>query len=61
MFLQDTDSNYTWVEPIKNRAEGKIIMVHTQALNCMKLCGITPKHKVLDNEAPGAYKGVVCL
>ena len=29
---------------------------HTRALERMKLCGIIPKHQVLDNEASKAYK-----
>ena len=43
----------------KGLTEGEIIIGLARALECMKLCGILPKHKVLDNEASRAYKDAI--
>ena len=50
MVVHDIDSNSTWVEPMKNRTEGEMILARRRALAQMKLQGIIPKHQVLDNE-----------
>ena len=39
--------------------EGDIILGQTCSLDRMKLCGITPTHQVLDNEASSAYKEAI--
>ena len=36
--------NFTWIEPMKNRTEGEIILAQRRALIKMKLQGIIPKH-----------------
>ena len=51
MIIHDDYSNSTWVEPIKYKTEVELILGHTRALKQMKLCGIHPKHQLLDNEA----------
>ena len=56
MILHDIDSNSTWVEPMKNRTEGEMILARRQALSQMKIQGIVPTHQVLDNEISKAYK-----
>ena len=56
MVLHDIDSNSTWVEALKNRTEGEMIICRTRALACMKICGITHTHQVPENEASSAYK-----
>ena len=59
MIIHDIGGNYTWVEPIKDRREKEMMFGRTRSLKRMKLCGIFPKHWVLDNEASQAYKGVI--
>ena len=56
MVLTEMDSNSIWVETMKNRTEGEMMLAWQQALVRMKACGIVPKHQVLDNEAAAAYK-----
>jgi hypothetical protein len=56
MIHHNIDSNSTWVEPMKNRTEGKMILVRRRALAQMKLQQIVPTHQVLDNEISKAYK-----
>ena len=55
MVVHDIDSNSTWVEPMKNRTEGEMILARRRALARMKLQGIIPKHQVLDNKILDAY------
>eukprot|EP00804_Cyclotella_cryptica_P020576 CCRYP_003416-RA/>CCRYP_003416-RA protein AED:0.30 eAED:0.30 QI:0/0/0/1/1/1/3/0/460 len=59
MILYHTDSNSIWVEPTKNRTEGKLIIARTRALSQMRACGLTPRRQVLDNEASAAYKQAI--
>ena len=56
MILHDIDSNSTWVEPMKNRTEGEMILARRRALARMKIQGIVPTHQVLENEISKAYK-----
>ena len=56
MILHDIDSNSTWVEPMKNRTEGEMILARRRALARMGTQGIVPVHQVLDNEISKAYK-----
>ena len=56
MILNNIDSNSTWVEPMKNRTEGEMILARRRALARMKVQGIVPAHQVLDNEISKAYK-----
>jgi hypothetical protein len=56
MVLFDIDSSSTWVEPMKNRTEGKLILARRQGLARMRLQGIVPTHQILDNEISAAYK-----
>ena len=60
MVVNDIDSNSTWVEPMKNRTEGEMILTRQRALARMKLQGIIPKHEVLDNEISDAYRTEIC-
>ena len=59
MILHDIDSNSTWVEPMKNRTEGEMILGRRRALARMKVQGITPSHQVLDNEISAAYRAEI--
>ena len=54
--VHDIDSNSTWVEPMKNRKEGEMILAWQRALKQMQLQGIVTKHQVLENEISAAYK-----
>ena len=56
MILHDIDSNSTWVEPMKNRTKGEMILARRRALARMKIQGIVPTHQVLDNEISKAYR-----
>ena len=56
MVVHDIDSNSTWVEPMKNRTEGEMILARRRALIRMKHQGIVPRHQVLVNEISNAYK-----
>ena len=60
MVVQDMDSNSTWVEPMKNRTEGDMILARRRALSRMNLQSIIPKHQVLDNEISDAYRTEIC-
>jgi hypothetical protein len=51
MILYHVDSNSIWVEPMKNRTEGEIIVSREHELERMREAGITPNHQILDNEA----------
>ena len=53
--LHDIDSKSTCVETFKNRTEGEMVLGRTRALAHTKLCVITPRHQVLENEASSAY------
>ena len=59
MVIHEIDSNSTWVEPMKNRTEGEMILARRRALTRMHLQGIIPKHQVLDNEISAAYKAEI--
>ena len=56
MILPKIYSNSTWIEPMKNRTEGEIIISRERALMRIRLCGLKPKHQILDNEASEKYK-----
>ena len=56
MVMYDIDSSSTWVEPMKNRTGGKMILARRRALNRMRLQSIVPTHQVLDNDISVAYK-----
>eukprot|EP00804_Cyclotella_cryptica_P007138 CCRYP_020037-RA/>CCRYP_020037-RA protein AED:0.43 eAED:0.43 QI:0/0/0/1/0/0/2/0/331 len=59
MIFYHTDSNSIWVEPTKNRTEGELILARNRALSCMRSCGLSPRHQVLDNKASTAYKQAI--
>ena len=49
----------TWIETMKNRAEGETILAWRRALAWMKLSRIVPKHQVLYNKIPAAYEAEI--
>ena len=59
MVVHEIDKESTLVNPMKNWAEGKTILVQRQALNQMQLQGIVPKHQVLENKISTAYKAEI--
>eukprot|EP00804_Cyclotella_cryptica_P012914 CCRYP_002274-RA/>CCRYP_002274-RA protein AED:0.23 eAED:0.09 QI:0/0/0/1/0/0/2/0/1265 len=59
MILYHVASNSIWVEPTKNRTEGKLFLAHSRALLRMKACNITPQHQVLDNKISAAYREAI--
>ena len=50
MILYEIDDKSTWIEPMKNKTEGYIILDQRRALERMKAQGIVPTHQVLENE-----------
>ena len=54
--LAHIDSDSIWVEPMKNRTEGEIMLARRRALQKMHAVGITPKRQVLNNETSMAYR-----
>ena len=50
MIIHEIDGNYTWIEPMKKKTEGDIILAWRRALEQMKAQGIVHTHQVLDNE-----------
>ena len=59
MVLHNIEINSTWVEALKNRTEGDMILGQTRDLAHMKLFGITPTHQVLDNKSSSAYREAI--
>ena len=59
MVLFDVDSSSTWVEPMKNRTEGELILARQRGLARMRLQGIIPTHQILDNEISAAYRSEI--
>ena len=55
MVLAHIDSDSIWVEPMKNRTEGGMMLARRRALERMHAVGIIPKRQVLDNEISMAY------
>ena len=56
MVLAHIDSDSIWVEPMKNRTEGEMMLARQRALKRMHAVGIIPKRQVLDNETSMAYR-----
>ena len=56
MVLAHIDSDSIWVEPMKNRTEGEMMLARQRALQQMHTVGIIPNWQVLDNETSMAYR-----
>ena len=56
MILHKIDGNYTWIETMKNKKEGEVILDQLRALARMKDQGIFPKQQVLENDILAAYR-----
>jgi hypothetical protein len=56
MLLHHVDSNFFWVEPLKNQTAGLLIAAQTQALERMRKQRIVPKHQILDNQCSSCMK-----
>ena len=56
MILHEIDGKPTWIEPMKNKTEGYMILAQRCALERMKAQGIVPTHQELDNEIFTAYR-----
>ena len=57
--LHKIDGNSTWIDPMKNKTEGEMILSQCRTLARIKLHSIVPKHQVLDNEISAAYKAEI--
>ena len=49
MILREIGGNSTWIEPIKNKTEGGLILDRRRSLEQMKAQGVVPNHQVLYN------------
>ena len=49
MILREIGGNSTWIEPIKNKTEGGLILDRRRSLEQMKAQGVLPNHQVLYN------------
>ena len=56
MVLDHIYSDSIWVEPMKNRTEGEMMLARRRAIKRMHAVGIIPKRQVLDNKASMAYR-----
>ena len=56
IILHEIDGKSTWIEPMKNKTEGGIILAWRRTLQRMKSQGIVTTHQVLDNEISTAYR-----
>ena len=50
MILHEIYGNSTWIETMKNKTEGGMILSRRRALERNKVQGIIPTHQVLENE-----------
>ena len=55
VILQEIDCKSTWIEPMKNKTEGGMILSWHRSLERMKEQGILPTHQLMDNEISTAY------
>ena len=56
MVLAHLDSDSIWVDPMKNRTEGGMMLARQRALKQMDVLGIIPKRQVLDNKTSMEYR-----
>ena len=54
--LARIDSDSIWVEPMKNRIEGEMMLSRQRALKIMHAVEIIPKRQVLYNKTSMAYR-----
>ncbi len=59
MILYHVATNSIWVEAMRNKTEGELILARACALQRMAACGIKPTKQVLDNEASASYKHAI--
>ena len=59
MILHEINPNSTWVKPMKNWTKGEIIVTCKRALRRICLCGLNPKHQIIDKEASEKYKEAI--
>ena len=56
LVLSHIDSDSIWVDPMKSRTEGEMILARRWALQQMQAVGIKPKRQVLNNETIMTYR-----
>jgi hypothetical protein len=59
MILYHVATNSIWVEAMRNKTEGELILARARALQRMAACGIKPTKQVLDNETSASYKHAI--
>ena len=56
MVMCEMDSDAILFEAMKNRTAGEMVRAYQAMINKLALCGIHPKHHVLDNEISEEFK-----
>ena len=56
IILHEIDGKSIWIEQIKNKTEGGVILARRCALDRMEEQGIVPTQQVLDKEISAAYR-----
>ena len=56
MVMLEYDSNYIFVETMRNRTTAEILRAHQHLMDRLNERGIVPIHQVLDNEVSAEYK-----
>ena len=59
MVISKIDSDAILFELIRNKAAGDMVKAWQCAINYLKDSGLTPKHKILNNEILSDYKKVI--
>jgi hypothetical protein len=59
MVIHKVDSISLRAEALKNNTNGKLILGHARALECMQKADIISKHQVLDNQALAVCKKAI--
>ena len=59
MVMVHNDSNYTLVQPMKNRSDGEMIRAYKILLKRVQRAGLETKRHVLDNECSQALKELI--
>jgi hypothetical protein len=59
MVLGELDSDAIMVTPMKNRTSKEMIRAYQVLVEGLNVCGVQPKHHMLDNECPQDFKDAI--
>ncbi len=57
--LTESDSSAIFVEPMKNRSSGEMILAYQALISCLNSAGIFPKEHILGNECSADFKAII--